>query len=431
MIIAIGRDKTSSVFNVCRVEGQKVTPIQLTAQNFFNLLKREVCENYTISSGVVEYTQGSESNLPDLNTIGFFVLARVVNGDEKHYRILDTRTMAVSQLSERDTIRLKNERGIVNAKVTTVGDSKIISSLGGSFLEIDGSKPVPRVLVGAPTKTVDAPTNTVEKDPQRVAEEAARRYLSMPVSDLTKEYGSTNKMKYIESRAKKGTFAKTIKKALAVGLIAATMMSLTTACSTVSVDYTTPTASAYTQVEVSNKIEDATTITLRSHKMSLSKGVDVIIDGEKLGTVEGEFLHLLDTLNFKDLEGTVLATSGEKLDFLKTDWGVVDGEGNPLYQAESKAFSIRNVNYKLFDSDGEEVGTMKSNLLDFANGEIKDTEGNVIAEIEGNILNKNLKITIKQKDKIDNKSLILLATTFTYDQSKNNKSSSSSSSKSK
>jgi uncharacterized protein YxjI len=410
MFIVVG--KTGRIFNVCNVDRYKVTVSQLDYSALYSLVTAQGCLNYKAENSNLVYTQGSETNLPGLNAGGIFVIQKILNGTEKSFKLLDTSRMSVGIVSEEEAVRLKKTVNIVNAKVVTVDGNTFLSSLEGNFIELDLTKTksknnVPRVVPESSTPSSSLSGNLTQ-------EEIAKRYISMPVEELTKEYGTSTKMSYIESRAKKGSFGKKITKALAIGLIATTLMSLTTACGPVTVKATTPIESTYTQDTLDSKIVGATDIVLRSHKTSIAKGVDVVISGEILGTVKGEMLHIYDNLTFKDINDTVVATSGEKFNYLKKDLGVADAEGNLQYQLESHLMTLRAVDYTITDASGTELGSMKSNMPDFYNGEIKDTEGKVIALISGNLLNKNVEIKVKQKDKIDNKSLVMMATTFTY-----------------
>lgn len=436
MIIVVGKNKEGSVFNVCKIDNS-IQIKQLGYTDLYKIASNGGCENYKVVDNKLQYTQGSENNMPSLSDGGLFVVEKLIKGNEKAFRVLDTNSMKIQVVNEKESIRLEKVYDIINAKVTTINDKEVLASLGGNFKETDVTKRVQTCKDGLYEAKIEQTSNEnvavkgskTQDRPKKFTgmsfEEIKENYLNMDTAEVVKEYEPSAKMSYIESRAKKGPFATKIAKVLAIGLIVASTAGVMGGCSDVEVDYNTKsnttTESGVTvketeKIDALGLIKEAKKITLRSHKLSLSKGMDIIIEGTKVGEVKGDVIHFGDTLVLTDNDGNTLAKSGEDLNVLfKSDWCIVDESDNVLCALSPNHMTLRDVSYDIVNKESDTLGTLQSSLISNTTGEIVGKDDKEIASISGNIFNKNVDIEIKDSKLIDNRALILMLTTYAYE----------------
>lgn len=165
---------------------------------------------------------------------------------------------------------------------------------------------------------------------------------------------------------------------VALNIILVFVLFLLTGCT--NVDYTSTPSKNNTQYEEKKKddkkdieqiLKEAKSIKIEEHVITVNKEYDVIVAGDVIATVTGQFINITgDVFEFKDMNGNLLASEkqikrwGIKLNRLAE---VYDANGNTTgYIGEdviSDLFSISKYKFHLYDKDKKEYASTKEQIL--------------------------------------------------------------------
>ena len=162
--------------------------------------------------------------------------------------------------------------------------------------------------------------------------------------------------------------------------------------------------------------------------ISIPLDVDVkTMSDETLYNIKGEwFCTFEDNLTMKDSEGNIVREMKDDYNFItQNDHAIVNNDGT-LYVMEGK-FKFFGDSYKIYNSDKEQVATLECNWA-MTSCELRDMQGNLMAEYSTHIFRKDYIISIYDGCTIDEESVLLLFASAESDNRADTASSSSSSS---
>lgn len=165
-----------------------------------------------------------------------------------------------------------------------------------------------------------------------------------------------------------------------------------------------------------------------SRAFSIPLDVDVKnMSDETLYNIKGEWFYTFeDNLTMNDSEGNTVREMKDNYNFItQNDHAIVNNDG-ALYVMEGK-FKFFGDSYKIYNSDKEQVATLECNWL-MTSCELRDMQGNLMAEYSTHILRKDYIISIYDECTIDEESVLLLFASAESDSRADAASSSSSSS---
>lgn len=437
MIYVIRRDREREVYSVFNTDygvHQIIDKVKL-----YNTMYRGLkVENYEIQNGELVYSQGAESKMPGFSedkthvfvvkrtktTIGKDIYLLIVVTNSKQYTVSVTIEDIQYMMDMQSVV-------CVNAHLVEAKDKKPYMAFNKGTMPtgvFTSTKPNPTPKAEEPTESVQT---AKPKDEYSGMTEPEQRFMreheDKPVEEILTEYDHTKTPeinKYVKKKAN-GRFGKQIKNCLIVGLLAATIVTSTVGCGTVSASpdsgyENVPVATevahkTYTLQELQDKLSSADKIDFSINFISLGYKGTISVDGEDLLQVTGKWLKLTDELTITDMHGTVIATAKEEFKLIGNDnWVLKDANGNVLYKMIGN-FGLRRAQYTIQTSGGTEVGKLAADLISLTgDGYIKDTSGNIMYDIGGVLITKSFSISKSEESEstIDGISLVLMGCCF-------------------
>lgn len=421
-MIVIG--KSNNTYRVFSVDNGEI--YYACESEFKGLLQSNEILNYSMQDGKITYTQGLESRLPGKSDANFMmVIDKVENTDRFRLLLSSAGIIKMHRVSAEAIVNQSYGIRLVNAKAVrpSKGGKPFISALQGTFPNMGEAV---RHSNKSSNKSVEMKPRAKEKivaQPESKVDNLKNRLNSQSTDEILGEYGESMGMngKGIEQRIKKSKYNGAIKKALVLGAALMLTMSLA-ACSPASSTASAAGAdgasinSSITIEESSSLIDQAKKISIDVKLVALGFNSTVTIDDNIVGTVTGKPVKLLDTVEFKDIEGNIILKASEQLNLLTkaNNWEVYDSDGNIVYTLES-VLSFSKLSFNIKNADGETVATVKSDFLDIGlkNGSIKDLSDVGIAEIEGKLIGDySLEINKDNESTISNQDLIVITSCY-------------------
>jgi len=148
--------------------------------------------------------------------------------------------------------------------------------------------------------------------------------------------------------------------------------------------------------------------------MSLSTKIDIFVENEEYSTVSGNIFKLVeDPLTMRDGNGNEMARAGDDYHFIAQDSHsiIVDG----VVTAEMVGLpTIVGEKYNILNSTGEQIASAKFNMSDTV-GEIRDMDGNLIAEYRSGLFARKFEVRIYDSCTIDDNTILMIVSSYFSD----------------
>lgn len=147
--------------------------------------------------------------------------------------------------------------------------------------------------------------------------------------------------------------------------------------------------------------------------LNINTKIATTLDGEEIIIAGNIFTFLTDPLTVKDLKGNVLGYAGDAYGFIsQDDHGIYIGEKFDINMCGN--VDLFGESYKLKDSEGNIVATAEFNMLN-TSGSIRDTEGNLVATYSSALFMNDYTVTIYNNDICSDMSILMIVASYVSD----------------
>ena len=147
--------------------------------------------------------------------------------------------------------------------------------------------------------------------------------------------------------------------------------------------------------------------------LNINTKITTTLNGEEIVIVGNVFRLLTDPLTVKDLEGNVLGYAGDA-------YGIISQDDHGIYIGnEFDVNMCGNVDlfgesYKLKDSEGNIIAYIEFNMMN-TRGSIVDTEGNLVATYSSSYFMNDYTVTIYDNDICSDMSILMIMASYVSD----------------
>ena len=147
--------------------------------------------------------------------------------------------------------------------------------------------------------------------------------------------------------------------------------------------------------------------------LNINTKITTTLDGEEIIITGNIFTFLTDPLTVKDSKGNVLGYAGDTYGFIsQDDHGIYIGEEFDINMCGN--VDLFGESYKLKDSEGNIVATAEFNMLN-TSGSIRDTEGKLIATYSSALFMNDYTVTIYNNDICSDMSILMIVASYVSD----------------
>ncbi len=170
---------------------------------------------------------------------------------------------------------------------------------------------------------------------------------------------------------------------------------------------------------VKSALENATTYACDYRCLSLFKtSIEVKMDKQEYATIEGKSVKFVqDPLILKKDSDTV-GKADDEYHFINQDSHSIT-VGDETIEVVGE-FELLGERYSLYNSKGESIGTVRTNLWG-TKGIISDNNGSIVAEYNSGWLRKDYSVTVSNDSKISDDTILLIFASYVSDYSFDNK----------
>lgn len=226
-----------------------------------------------------------------------------------------------------------------------------------------------------------------------------------------------SQVNYAVNKINSKRVGKMVARALMLGIAATSLSGTLVGCGSNTVVTEAQAIESTQSISVDEKIaklNSAKTIEVDVNNFTLNNYATVSVDGEKIGTIQGRFIAIFDTLKFETEDGQQIAVGDQGVHFKFDNWVVADKDNNVKYTMKEK-FNWLTRKYVICDTNGNEVAYLNQNMSILDNSaKIFDMNDNVIAEIKQKPLVSfnDFTIEIKEDCEIDNVSVTTISVNY-------------------
>lgn len=147
--------------------------------------------------------------------------------------------------------------------------------------------------------------------------------------------------------------------------------------------------------------------------LNINTKITTTLDGEEISISGNIFRLLTDPLTVKDSKGNVLGYAGDVYGFIsQDDHGIYIGDSFDINMCGN--VDLFGESYKLKDSEGNVVGTVEFNMSN-TGGNIKDSNGNLIATYSSALFMNDYIVTIYDNDVCSDMSILMIVASYVSD----------------
>ena len=153
--------------------------------------------------------------------------------------------------------------------------------------------------------------------------------------------------------------------------------------------------------------------------LNINTKITTTLDGEEITIVGNIFRLLTDPLTVKDSAGNILGYAGDAYGFIsQDDHGIYIGEEFDINMCGN--VDLLGESYQLKDSDGNIVAVVEFNMLN-TSGSITDVEGSLVAEYSSIPYMNDYTVTIYDNDICSDMSILMIMASYVSDYKADNK----------
>lgn len=147
--------------------------------------------------------------------------------------------------------------------------------------------------------------------------------------------------------------------------------------------------------------------------LNLNTKITTTLNGEEISIAGNLFTLFTDPLTVKDSKGNVLGYAGDVYGFIsQDDHGIYIGEKFDVNMCGN--IDLFGESYKLKDSEGNIVAIAEFNMLN-TSGSIKDIEGNLIATYSSSFFMNDYIVTIYDNNICSDMSILMMVASYVSD----------------
>ena len=147
--------------------------------------------------------------------------------------------------------------------------------------------------------------------------------------------------------------------------------------------------------------------------LNINTKITTTLDGEEIIIVGNIFTLLTDPLTVKDSKGNVLGYAGDAYGIIsQDDHGIYIGEEFDVNMCGN--VDLWGESYKLKDSDGNVVANVEFNMSN-TSGSIRDTKGNLVATYSSSLFMNDYTVTIYDNNICSDMSILMIMASYVSD----------------
>lgn len=147
--------------------------------------------------------------------------------------------------------------------------------------------------------------------------------------------------------------------------------------------------------------------------LNINTKITTIFNGEEISIVGNIFRLLTDPLTVKDSKGNILGYAGDAYGIIsQDDHGIYIGEEFDVNMCGN--VDLLGESYRLKDSEGNIIANVEFNMLNTI-GSIKDTDGNLIATYSSVPFMNDYTVTVYDNDVCSDMSILMIVASYVSD----------------